>query len=66
MCQQIMRLCLNRAARIQRAPYTAKYLDHGFFRDYSKLQYYSTIRPGSGVGANVVTDVLLCATSFPE
>ena len=50
-----------RAARIRPSPYTVRYLDHGFFRDYSKLQYYSTIRPGSGVGAPVVTDVVaLC------
>ena len=37
-------------------PYTVKYVDHTFFRDYSGLQYYSSIRPGVGVGSPLVTD----------
>jgi len=53
-----------RAARIRPSPYTVRYLDHGFFRDYSKLQYYSTIGPGSGVGAPVVTDVVALCDSL--
>ena len=32
------------------APYMVKYVDHQFFKDYSKLQYYTSIRPGHGVG----------------
>jgi len=30
---------------------------HGFFKDYSKLQFYTSIRPGVGVGSSVVTDI---------
>lgn len=38
-------------------PYKVKYVDYHFFKDYSKLQYYTSIRPGHGVGTPVVTDI---------
>ena len=28
-------------------PYEVHYVDHEFFTDYSKLNFYSSIRPGS-------------------
>ncbi|KAK6177541.1 hypothetical protein SNE40_015624 [Patella caerulea] len=31
-------------------PYVVKYLTHTFFRDFSSLKYYDTIRPGNRVG----------------
>ena len=50
-----------RSARIGSAPYRVTYVDHSFFKDYSKLQHYTSIRPGSGAGAPVVTDIVaLC------
>ena len=38
-------------------PYTVKYCDFSFFKDYTKLTQYSTIRPGIGVGSPVVADI---------
>lgn len=37
--------------------YKVKYLDHTFFKNYDSLNYYTTIRPGSGVGSSPVTDL---------
>ena len=44
-------------ARISGNPYAVKYVDHTFFKDYSDLNYYPSIRPGAGPGSAVVTDV---------
>jgi len=38
-------------------PYQVQYLEYSFFRKYSDLSYYSTIRPGTKVGDPVVTDI---------
>lgn len=38
-------------------PYKVEYLKHDFFKTYSDLTYYSTIRPGHKVGDPVVTDI---------
>ncbi|XP_052770803.1 ring-infected erythrocyte surface antigen-like [Mya arenaria] len=38
-------------------PYKVEYVDHHFFKDYSKLLYYTSIWPGHGVGTPVVTDI---------
>ncbi|VDI73103.1 Hypothetical predicted protein [Mytilus galloprovincialis] len=43
-------------SRLER-PYDVKYLSHQFFKKYSDLNYYNSIRPGSKVGDNVVTDI---------
>lgn len=45
-----------RGARLQK-PYLVKYLEHIFLKDFSTLNYYPSIRPGSGSGAAVVTDI---------
>ena len=34
-----------------------KYLTHPFFKDFSKVNYYTSIRPGNRVGDPVVTDI---------
>ena len=31
-------------------PYTIKYVEHDFFKDFSCLKYYDSIRPGNKVG----------------
>lgn len=41
----------------QNQPYEVMYLSHDFFKNYSSLNYYSSIRPGSRVGDPVVTDI---------
>lgn len=38
-------------------PYQVQHVDHTFFKKYSDLSYYSTIRPGTKVGDHVVTDI---------
>jgi hypothetical protein len=38
-------------------PYTVYYVDNVFFRKYSELSFYSSIRPGSKVGDPEVTDL---------
>ena len=38
-------------------PYVVHYVDHTFFKDYTNLDYYSSIRPGIKVGDPVVTDL---------
>ena len=38
-------------------PYTVHYVDHSFFRKYSDLNYYISIRPGTRVGDPVVVDI---------
>lgn len=38
-------------------PYQVKYLDHTFFKDFTTLGHYPSIRPGSGSGSAVVTDI---------
>ena len=48
-------------ARISPAPYTVHYIDHTFFNNYSTLNYYRSIRPGTKTGDPVVTDIVgLC------
>lgn len=37
--------------------YEVKYVDHKFFNDYKGLNYYASIRPGSGTGEATVTDI---------
>lgn len=37
--------------------YKVKYIDHTFFNDYENLNYYTTIRPGTGAGSSTVTDI---------
>lgn len=44
-------------ARMNPFPYEAKYLKHDFFKDFSMLEYYPSIRPGRKAGDPVVTDV---------
>lgn len=38
-------------------PYDVKYLSHEYFKEFSSLQYYDTIRPGKRVGDPVVSDI---------
>jgi hypothetical protein len=38
-------------------PYRVKYLTHDFFKNYSDLKYYNSIRPGYRVGDNGVLDI---------
>ena len=38
-------------------PYRVKYLSHEFFKDYTQVKTYSSIRPGKRVGDPTVTDV---------
>nr|CAI5847837.1 unnamed protein product [Callosobruchus analis] len=45
------------AARKNPMPYNEIYLDHTFFKAYSNLKYYSSIRPGKKAGDPVVTDL---------
>ncbi|KAH3798217.1 hypothetical protein DPMN_151811 [Dreissena polymorpha] len=40
-----------------------KYVDHQFFRDYSNLSYYNSIRPGHGVGTPVA-QIFVCRQSI--
>nr|CAI5849145.1 unnamed protein product [Callosobruchus analis] len=44
-------------ARKNPMPYNVIYLDHTFFKAYSNLKYYSSIRPGKKAGDPVVTDL---------
>lgn len=38
-------------------PYSVTYLTSAFFKDYGKLNYYDSIRPGKSKGDSVVTDI---------
>lgn len=50
-------------ARVEPGPYNVKYIDHTFFKDYSVLNYYTSIRSGMNAGDPVVTDIVaLCYT----
>ena len=44
-------------ARVSGNPYEIKYVEHTFFKDYPYLNYYPSIRPDTGPGSAVVTDV---------
>lgn len=44
-------------ARKHPKPYTVKYLDHTFFKDYSEAVVYKSIRPGTSAGDPKVTDI---------
>ncbi|XP_054260924.1 uncharacterized protein LOC128985459 [Macrosteles quadrilineatus] len=44
-------------ARQKPFPYNTKYLTHDFFKDFSKLSYYDSIRPGRTKGDPVVVDI---------
>ena len=44
-------------ARDQPEPYKVKYLDHTFFKDFSKIGPFKSIRPGSKVGDSTVSDI---------
>jgi hypothetical protein len=39
------------------SPYKVKYVDYTFFKDFSKVGRYSSIRPGIGVGSATVNDI---------
>lgn len=51
-----------RSARTHPKPYEVEYLNHKSFQDYSKLKYYSSIRPGFKTGDPTVND--LCALQY--
>ena len=44
-------------AKTKNPKYKVKYLDHSFFNNYEGLNYYTSIRPGLGVGSSTVTDI---------
>ncbi|KAF2878899.1 hypothetical protein ILUMI_27276 [Ignelater luminosus] len=44
-------------ARTKPKPYEAEYLEHTFFKDFSKLHYYTLIRPGYKVGDSSVIEL---------
>ena len=46
-------------------PYEVKQVDHTFFRDFSKLNYLSSIRPGSSAGDPQIVD-LRCLQYLPD
>jgi hypothetical protein len=46
-------------------PYAVKYLTHDFFKDFTVLNYYQSIRPGSKAGEPTVTD-LKVLKYFPD
>lgn len=46
-----------RKARKSPKPYDVQYLDHTFFRNYSKVNFLSSIRPGTRTGEAVVNDI---------
>ncbi|XP_054270099.1 uncharacterized protein LOC128991320 [Macrosteles quadrilineatus] len=47
----------TKEAREKPFPYEAKYLYNDFFKDFSKISYYDSIRPGRKTGDPVVTDI---------
>ena len=53
------------AARRDHDPYEVKQVDHTFFRDFSKLNYLSSIRPGSSAWDPQVVD-LRCLQYLPD
>lgn len=44
-------------ARLKPFPYKVFYLDHFFFRNFSEIKHYASIRPGRKVGDPTVTDI---------
>lgn len=44
-------------ARKNPMPYSVSYKDHTFFKAYSNLKFYNSIRPGKKAGDPVVTDI---------
>nr|CAH7754512.1 unnamed protein product [Callosobruchus chinensis] len=48
-------ICRN--ARRNPRPYTVYYLEHGFFKNFSKLTFVKSLRPGKKVGDPQVTDI---------
>ena len=46
-------------------PYEVKQVDHPFFRDFLKLNYLSSIRPGNSAGDPQVVD-LRCLQYLPD
>lgn len=46
-----------RSARRNPFPYEVEYLKHGFFRNFSTLNYFPSIRPGRLVGDPTVMDI---------
>jgi len=55
---------LIKEARLK-TPYKVHYVQHDFFKDYSSLRMYSSIRPGRKVGDPTVTD-LRCIKYLPS
>lgn len=47
----------TKEARNNPFPYDVNYLKYDFFTDFSKLEYYPSIRPGCKAGDPVVTDI---------
>lgn len=47
---------IMQSARLSQ-PYKVKYLSHEFFKDYSALRYYTSIRPGVRSGDPVVVNI---------
>ncbi|CAG9814304.1 unnamed protein product [Phaedon cochleariae] len=50
-------VAICRSARRYPRPYTVYYLGHGFFKDFSKLSFLKSLRPGKRVGDPHVTDI---------
>lgn len=48
-------ICMQ--AREKPRPYQVYYLDHGFFKNFKKLQFLTSLRPGKKVGDPLVTDI---------
>lgn len=46
-----------KSARRRPFPYQVEYFTHGFFRNFSMLNYFSSIRPGRTVGDPTVMDI---------
>lgn len=44
-------------ARTNPEPYKVIYVDHAFFKDFSKINFYKSIRPGLKTGDPQVTDL---------
>nr|CAH7761145.1 unnamed protein product [Callosobruchus chinensis] len=44
-------------ARTKPFPYKVQYLEHSFFKDFSVIRHYTSIRPGRKVDDSTVTDL---------
>lgn len=48
---------IKEARKNSKYPYKVKYIDYQFFKDYSEIKYYSSIRPGKKVGDACVNNL---------